>query len=119
MLRQCGQIIDGVQEFCDACWECSSQCSQCNEWFDKEQVGPRGLCVHCEQNELHDVVCQDCDHEWKIDGLPACCPHCGSFQIYAREPDDLFCKDLIEQKQAELLRRTSNSQREPPFRRVV
>jgi len=105
MLWECGQIVNGVQEYCDACWKCSSQCSTCGEWFNKEHVGPQGLCVECEHEHMHRMVCQDCDHEWKVYGFSVRCPHCEYFHIVVGGFDDLFYQDLVEEKQIEYIKK--------------
>ena len=80
-LNRCGQIIDGVQEFCDACWECSSLCSECDEWFDKEQVSPlSGFCSGCILEREHEFECEN-GHIFTVRGIPAQCPTCCMFSI--------------------------------------
>ena len=101
MLRQCGQIIDGVQEFCDACWDCSSQCQECGRWFDKEQVGPLLLCIHCEREVEHEMKCKICSHEWTVKGFSPVCPKCGAYGIFVSKPDHVFYIELVEQAQVD------------------
>ena len=96
---ECGQIVDGVLEFCDACWECSSRCSACEEWFNKEQVGQVGFCTECEQERMHAMSCFDCGHDWKTFGFSARCPKCGSFTIFVGDVEDLFSQHLLEERQ--------------------
>ncbi|MCI0706033.1 MAG: hypothetical protein L0Y80_00930 [Ignavibacteriae bacterium] len=105
MLWTCGQIIDGVQEFCDACWECSSRCAQCKEWFNKEQVGPAGLCAECENERMHQMTCYECSHDWTAWGFSIRCPKCESFNIVVGPLDELFYEKILEKKQIEYLER--------------
>lgn len=109
---QCGQLINGVPEYCEACGECSSRCKQCKHWYDKEQVGPRGLCFNCELSAPHQLLCNDCGNAWEQTGITIQCPVCGMFNIFTHA-DHPFYDDIIEQAKRAFLRHAAQTPQEP------
>ena len=47
MLWTCGDIVYGIPEYCDKCWECSARCKKCGHWFNKDDVDADGICNKC------------------------------------------------------------------------
>lgn len=114
MLLTCGQIIGGVQEFCDHCWECSARCPQCDDWFNKDQVSPvTGLCTNCTHEAVHEIECEN-GHVTKMKGILAQCPECFSWKISPTN-DDPFVYAAIADAQEKRIRELESTPLRTPL----